>query len=87
MAIKISDKRYGEIKNIVVNMFKEYGVSCVPISGFEIAQKMGIKVIPYCSFTEAKRQLLLKESEDGFSVLLYVFAFRQKGACNAQKNK
>ena len=69
MAIKISDKRYEEIKNIVVNMFKEYGVSCVPISGFEIAQKMGIKVIPYCSFTEAKRQLLLKESEDGFSVL------------------
>ena len=46
MAIKLSDERYEEIKLIVVRMFVEYGISCAPINGFEIAHKMGVKVIP-----------------------------------------
>lgn len=42
MAIKLSDERYEEIKLIVVRMFVEYGISCAPINGFEIAHKMGV---------------------------------------------
>ena len=40
-------------------MFVNYGVSCVPINGFEIAHKMGIKVIPYSAIAASKRWLLL----------------------------
>ena len=68
MAIKLSNQRYEEIKHIVVSMFVRYGVACVPINGFEIAHKMGIKVIPYTAIVSNKRYLLEKKSEDGFSV-------------------
>lgn len=68
MSIKISNQRYEEIKRIVVRMFVKYGVSCVPINGFEIAHKMGVKVIPYSAIAASKRWLLLKKSEDGFFV-------------------
>lgn len=68
MGIKLSDKRYEEIKLEVVNMFQRYDISCVPISGFEIAKKMGVKVIPYSAYAAPIRNLLLIESEDGFFV-------------------
>lgn len=68
MGICLSNERYEEIKKIVANVFQHYDVSCVPVNGFELATKMGIKVIPYSAFSTSKRHLLLKESEDGFSV-------------------
>lgn len=68
MSIKILNQRYEEIKRIVVRMFVKYGVSCIPINGFEIAHKMGIIIIPYSAIVSNKRWLLIKKSEDGFSV-------------------
>lgn len=68
LEIKLSGNRYEEIKLEVVNMFQKYDISCVPISGFEIAKKMGVKVIPYSAYKAPIRNLLLKESEDGFFV-------------------
>jgi hypothetical protein len=68
MEIKLSNERYEEIKRIVVNMLIFYGIFRVPISGFEIACKMGVKVIPYSAFPPEKRTLLFKESKDGFTV-------------------
>ena len=68
MGISLSHARYEEIKQIVVDMFVKYDVSCVPVNGFELATKMGVKVIPYSAIPEDKRWLLLKKSEDGFSV-------------------
>ena len=68
LEIKLSSRRCEEIKRIIVKMFVMYGISCVPISGFEIAQKMGIKVISYSAYPLEKRKLLLKKSVDGFSV-------------------
>ena len=65
---RLSNERYEEIKRIVVDMFERYQVSCVPISGFEIAAKMAIKVMPYSAYNEAIQSLLMKESEDGFFV-------------------
>ena len=70
LEIRLSWKRCEEIKRIVVKMFQDYGVSCVPINGFEIAAKMGIKVIPYSAFPDVVRCLMIKKSEDGFSVEL-----------------
>jgi Zn-dependent peptidase ImmA (M78 family) len=40
----------------------------VPVNGFELDTKMGIRIIAYSAFSEAKRKLLLLKSEDGFCV-------------------
>lgn len=68
MSISLSHKRYEEIKRIIVDLFIKYEISCVPVSAFELATKMGIKVIPYSAIQISKRFLLLKKSEDGFCV-------------------
>ena len=68
MEIKISYERYEQIKRMVVDMFVNYEVTCVPINAFEIAYKMGITVIPYSMFPPSTNKLLLKKSTDCFSV-------------------
>ena len=70
MGIRLSYDRYEEIKRIAVNMLVQHGITCFPINAFDIAAKMGIAVIPYSAFSPDKRQLLLKESNDGFSIKL-----------------
>lgn len=64
----LSDSRYEEIKEIVVSTFEKYTVNCVPVSGFELATKMGVTVIPYSARSPEKREILMKKSEDGFCV-------------------
>ena len=77
MAIRLSDNRCEEIKNIVVDTFVRLNICCVPISGFEIVKKLGVKTIPYSSQTEETRQLMMLYSEDGFTIkhdgLWYIF--------------
>lgn len=68
VAIRLTNERYEEIKETVVQMFVEYNVSCVPISAFEIASKMGMVVVPYSAYNEKTQELMLKQSEDGFLV-------------------
>lgn len=68
MGITLSDKRCEEIKQIVVDLFVRYDVCCVPVSSFELATKMGVKIIPYSAKPKNIQRLLLKKSEDGFSV-------------------
>lgn len=66
MGISLSHARYEEIKQIVVDLFVKYDVCCVPVNGFELATKMGIKVIPYSAIPESKRWLLLKKARMAF---------------------
>lgn len=66
MGISLSHRRYEEIKRIIVDLFVKYDVTCVPVNGFELATKMGIKIIPYSAIPFSKRYLLFKKSEDGF---------------------
>jgi len=68
LGISLSAKRCEEIKKIIVDMFIKFGISDIPISSFEIASKMGVKLYPYSAFPPEKRVLLLKKSEDGFSL-------------------
>lgn len=60
--MRLCDERYEEIKNEVVDLFDALDVRCVPISGFEIAVKLGINVIPY-SAKEKQNTMRLKEME------------------------
>lgn len=66
LGISLSHERYEEIKRTVVDLFVRYDVCCVPVNGFELATKMGVKVIPYSAFPLSKRRLLLMKSADGF---------------------
>ena len=64
----LSNARYEEIKETVVYLFEELDIHCTPISGFEIANKMGVKVIPYSAYPKSTQELMIKRSEDGFSI-------------------
>lgn len=68
MGISLSHNKYEEIKKIIVNLFSKYNVTCVPVNGFELATKMGVKIIPYSAIPLAKRYLLLKKANNGFCV-------------------
>ena len=62
--MRLSDNRYEAIKQIVVRLFEDYNVCSTPISGFEIANRMGISVIPYSAFPPSKRNLFMQHSEE-----------------------
>lgn len=68
--IALSNERYEAIKNIVVNTFENFDIHCTPISGFELASQMGVTVVPYSAYSQkAVQELMMKQSEDGFSVM------------------
>lgn len=69
MAFRLSDGRCEKIKQIIADTFIHLKIECVPISGFEIATKLGITVIPYSAYFDEVKILLLKQSADGFSIL------------------
>ena len=77
MEVKLSGIRCEEIKRDVAKMFVDYDITCVPISGFEIAVKMGIKVTRYSAYSKRIKAILLRESSDGFSMMVdnqwYIF--------------
>lgn len=83
MAFRLSDKRCEKIKEIVVSTFEELNIRCIPISAFEMATKLDAVVVPYSSKSEDTRQLMMEESEDGFSVkkdgVWYIFYNDSKG--------
>lgn len=63
---KLSNADYEFIKGEVIHIIEKYDIKCIPISGFEIAIKMGMTLIPYSSFPIKKMKSLLKVSKDGF---------------------
>lgn len=67
MGFILSNNRYEEIKKIVVDTIIKLDISHLPISGFEMASKLGAVVVPYSSKPEDVQLLLMKESKDGFS--------------------
>ena len=68
MGLRLTGERLEEIKERVVSMYERFDINCVPISSFELATKMGIKVIPYSAYNERVQAIMLKESEDGYNV-------------------
>ncbi len=64
--MRLDDEVYEFIKQEVIDLFIRFDVKCIPINGFELAQKMKIILIPYSSLTEKKLQEAKKVSSDGF---------------------
>jgi hypothetical protein len=64
--MRLDDERYEFIKGEIVNLYERYNVRCIPISGFELAHKMGLKPIPYSALTENQYNAAVKVSTDGF---------------------
>lgn len=64
--MRLSEIRYEEIKGEVIDIFSRYDVRCIPISGFELAYKMGIKLIAYSSLSDKKQSAVFRISSDGF---------------------
>ncbi len=54
------------IKGEVTALFEMYDVRCIPINGFELAMKMGIKLIPYSSLPVKKKSAAMLISPDGY---------------------
>ena len=63
---RLTDEQYEYIKGEVVALFERYNIRCIPISGFEIAYKMKIQLIPYSSLSEEKYTVAMEASPDGF---------------------
>lgn len=64
--MRLTDEQYEFIKGEVVALFERYDIKCLPINGFEIAYKMGIKLIPYSSLNQQKFDAVMQVSLDGF---------------------
>lgn len=47
--MSLDDARYEEIKQEVVFLFTLYRIHCIPISGIDLAARMGIMLVPYSS--------------------------------------
>ena len=77
MSYKIPDFRCEEIKKIVTRTFIKLGIHDLPINAFQIAEKLGVKIVPYSSKSEKTRLLMTSLSEDGFSIkydgIWYIF--------------
>ena len=64
--MRLDDDMYEFIKAEVVDLFVRHDVKCIPISGFELADKMGIILMPYSALSEKKLITAHKVSPDGF---------------------
>ena len=64
--MRLLDKRYEEIKKIVVELFTELNLYDVPIDCFKICELLGIRVIKYSDIKEEKRKACKEFSKDGF---------------------
>ena len=64
--MRLVDSTYEFIKEEVTDLFTRYDIRCIPISGFELATKMGMILIPYSALTAKKLEAAKKVSTDGF---------------------
>lgn len=64
--MRLSNDQYEFIKGEVIALFEQYDVKCIPISGFELATKMGIMLISYSSLSSTKQKAAMRVSQDGF---------------------
>ena len=63
--MRLSNERYGEIKDEAINMLVQYKICSIPIIGFNVAEKLGIDVFPYSFLPNDKKEQTCVVSKDG----------------------
>ena len=66
--VHLTDEIYEFIKGEVVFIFELCRIRGIPINGFEIANKLGIRLIPYSSLNGKQRDVAFETSKDGFYI-------------------
>lgn len=66
--MRLSNETYEEIKRAFANMLVDYDIKGIPINAFEIAIKIGLKLVPYSTLSKEERLETIKFNRDGFSV-------------------
>lgn len=62
----LKEENYEFIKGEAIHVLTKYGDRGKPISGFELAKKMGIALLPYSQLSEEDLKTCRDVSEDGF---------------------
>lgn len=65
--MRLENEQYEQIKQTVIDTYLEYNVKCTPISAFELAVRMGLKLVAYSSLNEEKKAAAKMISLDGYS--------------------
>ena len=63
-----NDSIYDEIKNVIIDIYIDYGIKTFPINEKEVCKKMGVALIPYSEYEGDEFKLLQKKSKLGFFV-------------------
>ena len=66
--MRLPDETYEFIKGEVVALFERFDGRCIPINGFELAIKLGIKLIPYSALSARKLTAVMQASPDGLYI-------------------
>lgn len=70
MNIRLPSNRYEEIKERVVDLYEDFGISSVPIYPGGVLQKMGYDVESYEIFNDRPKEIANKFSYDAFRCLV-----------------
>lgn len=66
----LSDSQYENIKENVVDMYEECGLTTYPIDCMEIARRLNYRLVPYSKLKGKKLVTAMNISMDGFHVLV-----------------
>lgn len=63
--MRLSDERYEEIKEEVVELYKELHITKFPVMAMDVCKQLGIVLKSYNQFTERTFAVVIRASEDG----------------------
>jgi len=61
----LTDETYEYVKGEATHILVKYNINCVPVSGFEVAIKLGMKLIPYSTLDQEQLDVLYNDNPDG----------------------
>ena len=63
-----SKEFYKQIRDVIIDIYQDYGIKTFPVDEFELCKKMGIVLVPFSSLEGEELRLAYKKSKDGFYV-------------------
>lgn len=57
---------YNKVAQLVIDIYIDYNIRVFPIDEIDVCRKLGLRLIPYSSYSDKEKELLRKRSEDGF---------------------